>query len=189
MNGWYRDICLIGSRAWNISSLCEVNCRHNKGVGITQNLRDRDTLNAHNHWFILLYHVRGLREYKSIEIALGWGPVHVRLHTTLENPVTTLQDFGGGLGTVAFGHFLLGSHNFTVTALGSRVKWRFVSNQNTTDITIAHLIRLNDAPVNEEVWPPWISMRHVSVHEWFGGNVMGIGDGTVNQGSNISTPI
>ena len=36
--------------------------------------------------------------------------------------MTTLHDFGGGLGT-AFGHFLLGSHNFMVTALGSCVKW------------------------------------------------------------------
>jgi hypothetical protein len=36
--------------------------------------------------------------------------------------VTTLHDLGGGLGTT-FGHFLLGSHNFVVTALGSCVKW------------------------------------------------------------------
>jgi hypothetical protein len=35
--------------------------------------------------------------------------------------VTTLHDFGGVL--VAFGHFLLGSHNFMVTAFGSCVKW------------------------------------------------------------------
>ena len=35
--------------------------------------------------------------------------------------VTTLDDFGGVLGR-AFAHFLLGSHNFTVTVLGSSVK-------------------------------------------------------------------
>jgi hypothetical protein len=36
--------------------------------------------------------------------------------------VTALDDFGGVFGT-AFGHYLLGSHNFMVTALGSGVKW------------------------------------------------------------------
>jgi hypothetical protein len=36
---------------------------------------------------------------------------------------TLLHDFGGCVGTMAFGHFLLGSHNFMVTALGSCVKW------------------------------------------------------------------
>jgi hypothetical protein len=40
--------------------------------------------------------------------------------------VTTLNDFiGGGLEMMAFGHFLLGSHNFMVTALGSCVKWPY----------------------------------------------------------------
>ena len=36
--------------------------------------------------------------------------------------MTTLHGFGGVLRT-AFGHFLLGSHNFVVMALGSCVKW------------------------------------------------------------------
>ena len=35
--------------------------------------------------------------------------------------VTTLHDFGGVFGT-AMGHFLLGSHNLMVTALGTCVK-------------------------------------------------------------------
>jgi hypothetical protein len=37
--------------------------------------------------------------------------------------MTALHEFGGGLGTTAFGHFLVGSHNITVTALDSYVKW------------------------------------------------------------------
>ena len=37
-------------------------------------------------------------------------------------PLTTLYDFGGVLAP-ALEHFLLGSHNFMVTALGSCVKW------------------------------------------------------------------
>ena len=41
--------------------------------------------------------------------------------------MTTLDDLGGVLGH-AFGHFLLGSHNFTVTARGlwhrmDRISW------------------------------------------------------------------
>ena len=28
-------------------------------VGLTQNVGDHNTPNAHNHWFILIYHVRG----------------------------------------------------------------------------------------------------------------------------------
>ena len=36
--------------------------------------------------------------------------------------MTTLYDFGRCCGT-AVGHYLLGSHNFIVTALGSCVKW------------------------------------------------------------------
>ena len=36
--------------------------------------------------------------------------------------MTTLHDFGGVLGR-PLDTFLLGSHNFMVTALGSRVKW------------------------------------------------------------------
>ena len=36
-----------------------------------------------------------------------------------------MHDFGSVLGT-AFGHFLLGSHNFMVTALGSFVEVAFI---------------------------------------------------------------
>jgi hypothetical protein len=36
--------------------------------------------------------------------------------------MTTLHDFGSVLGR-PLGHFLLGFHNFMVTALGSCVKW------------------------------------------------------------------
>ena len=42
-------------------------------------------------------------------------------HYTLRRSVTTLHDFGGVSGR-PLGHLLLGSHNFTVTALGSGVK-------------------------------------------------------------------
>ena len=47
---------------------------------------------------------------------------HMSSHYTWGS-VTTLHKFGGVLGRTAFGHFLVGSHNFMVTALGSYVKW------------------------------------------------------------------
>ena len=88
-------------------------------------LGDHGTLNAHNCWFILFYHVWGPACIKTlIEIAFGWGSGHIWLCTTLED-VTTLHDFWRCLGT-AFGHFLLGSHNFMVMALGSCVKWPLI---------------------------------------------------------------
>ena len=71
---------------------------------------DHDTPNADNRWFNLLYHV--------------WG--HIWLHTPLEvhDPTTW---FWRCLGT-AFGHFLLGAHNFMVTALGTSVKYALHHN-------------------------------------------------------------
>ena len=47
---------------------------------------DHGTPNAHDRWFILLYHVWGPAWTKSIEIAFDWGPNHKWLHTTLEGP-------------------------------------------------------------------------------------------------------
>ena len=58
---------------------------------------------------------------KIIEIAVGWGPGYIWLHTTLNVHDHTTW-FWKCLGT-AFGHFLLGSYNFMGTALGSCVKW------------------------------------------------------------------
>ena len=82
---------------------------------------DHDTPNAHNRWFILFYHAWGPAWIEIIGLAFGWGPVtydftlylKVRDHTTW---------FWRCLG-MAIGHFVLGSHNFIVTALGSCVKW------------------------------------------------------------------
>jgi hypothetical protein len=94
---------------------------------------DHGTLNAHNRWFILLYHVW---EPAWINIhwdwgckAFGWGLGHIWLHTTTWGSVTTLRDFGECVGMATFGHFLLGSHNFMVMALGSCMKWASVSKR------------------------------------------------------------
>jgi hypothetical protein len=56
-----------------------------------------------------------------IEIVFGWGPSHIWLHTTLEGPWPHHMILE--VSWVAFGHFLLGSHDFMVTTLGLCVKW------------------------------------------------------------------
>jgi hypothetical protein len=84
--------------------------------------RDHGTPNAHNHWFVLCYHVWG-----SVWIELHWTSIWLRARSHMASHytwgfVTTLTWFWRRLGT-AFRHFLLGSHNFLVTTLGSCVKW------------------------------------------------------------------
>ena len=50
---------------------------------------DHDLLNAHNRWFVLSHHVWGPTWKEiSLKIAFGWGPGHIWLHTTLEDPRT-----------------------------------------------------------------------------------------------------
>ena len=76
-------------------------------VGLTQNR----TLNAHNCWFILFYHAWGPRVYRnSLEMAFGWGPGHIWLHTTLEGPwpqYMMLEVSWDGLWTLSFGAFTI----------------------------------------------------------------------------------
>ena len=62
-------------------------------------------------------------EWKSIEIAFGWGPGHIWLHTTLHSRLRDHATWFWRCVGVALGHFLLGCHNFMVTALGSCVTW------------------------------------------------------------------
>ena len=60
------------------------------------------------------------RELKLLEIAFRWGPGHIWLPTTLEDPwphYVILEVSWDSLWT-----FLSGSHNFMVTAFGSYVK-------------------------------------------------------------------
>jgi hypothetical protein len=58
---------------------------------------------------------------KCIEITSGGGFGHIRLHTTFEGLRPHYMIWR--CVRTAFGHFLLGSHNFMVTALGSRGKY------------------------------------------------------------------
>jgi hypothetical protein len=88
---------------------------------------DHGTRNAHNRWFILFHHVRGL-----VWIEIHWSSIWLRAWSHMAShytwgPVTTLNDFRSVLGQPLDTHFLLGSHNFMVMALGSCVKWPLVS--------------------------------------------------------------
>ena len=77
-------------------------------------LGDQGTPNAHNRWFILFYHA-----WRHAWNFIHWNSIwlrvcsHVTLHYTWGS-MSTLYGFWRCLGT-AFGHFLLGSHDFMVT--------------------------------------------------------------------------
>jgi len=85
-------------------------------------LGDHGTPNTHNCWFILFYHV-----WIPAWIEINWNNIwlrvrsHMASHYTWES-VTTIHDLKGVLGR-PLDTFLLGSHNFMVTALESCVKW------------------------------------------------------------------
>ena len=83
---------------------------------------DHDTLNAHNHQSIPIY-----RAWRPAWIEIDWNSILLRARSHMTphytwGSATTLTWFQRCLGT-PFGHFLLGSHKFTVTALGLCVKW------------------------------------------------------------------
>ena len=83
---------------------------------------DHGTPNAHNRWYIRFYRVWGPAwvEFHSNSIWLR-ARSHTTSHYTLRVHDHTTW-FWRCLGTT-FGHFLLGSHNFMVTALGLCEKW------------------------------------------------------------------
>ena len=87
-------------------------------------LGDHGTMNAHNHWFLLPYHVWGLTR-----IEIHWNTIwlRVRSHVTSHYTRGSMTWFRRCLGR-AFGNFLLGSHNFMVTALDSCSKWPLLGN-------------------------------------------------------------
>jgi hypothetical protein len=63
------------------------------------------------------------------------------LHLRTHDRTTKLHGVGGVLGRRPLGHFLVGSHNFMVTALGSCVKWPSFFG--------SHCIRCPSGQINE----------------------------------------
>ena len=71
----------------------------------TKTLGDRDTPDAHHCWFNIFNYVWRSAWIEFIEIALGWGPGHIRLHFTLEGPWPHYMLLGvcwNGLWTLSF---------------------------------------------------------------------------------------
>ena len=158
---WMQDGCKVsmdsymasnGSRfmvTWSIFQ------NHLLEVGLTQNRETTTlwTLTTVDAFYLIM--CEDPREQKFIEIAFGWGPSHIWLHTTLEGPWPHYMIFGGCVGT-AFGHFHLGSHNFTVTAFGSCVKWPFLLHtaRLLQLLNVEHQIGALIDQSNESHWKP-----------------------------------
>ena len=83
-------------------------------------LGDHGTANAHNCWFIISCHVWGAAWTQIHWNSIWFRVEHIWVHTTLRARDHTTW-FWMCVGT-AIGHFLLGSHNFMLTSLGSCVK-------------------------------------------------------------------
>ena len=89
-------------------------------VGLTQN---RETMALRMLTTVHLFYsimCENMHEQNFIKILFGWRPRHIWLHTALEDPDHTTW-FWRCLW-MTFGHFLVGFHDFMVTALGSCVK-------------------------------------------------------------------
>jgi hypothetical protein len=88
-------------------------------VGLTQNWETMALWTLIIVDLFYIYHVWG-----PTWIEIHWNSIWLRAWSHMASShhnwgsTTTLHDLGGGL-RMAFGHFLLGSHNFMVTALGS----------------------------------------------------------------------
>jgi len=93
-------------------------------VGLTQNQETMAlwTLTTVDLFYFVMW--ENPHEQKFIVIAFGWGHGHICLHTTLEGLWQHYMIWE--VSWTAFGHFLLVSHNFMVTALGSCAKWPLV---------------------------------------------------------------
>ena len=90
-------------------------------AGLTQNQETMAfrTLNTVDLFSFII--CEDMREHKCIKIVFCWGPVtyDFTLHLRARDHTTWLWRCVG----MAFGDFLLGSHNFMIMALGSCVKW------------------------------------------------------------------
>ena len=81
---------------------------HPLEVGLIQNRPGRPQDSEHSQLLVcsILSCVRTRMNRNSIEIAFGWGPGHIHLHTTLEGPwphYVILEVSWDGLCTLSFG--------------------------------------------------------------------------------------
>ena len=95
-------------------------------------------------------------------IEVPWNSIWLRTRSHMTSHYTwgstpTLHDFGGVLGWPLDTHFLLGSHNFMVTALSSCVKWLLCKCPKSTVGVVTPLSSHSRRSENAEVAPsPWM---------------------------------
>jgi hypothetical protein len=111
-------------------------------VGLTQNwetmaLRTLTTVDL--FYFIIC---EDMREYKSIEIAFGWGPGYIWLHTPLEVPWPDYMIlevcWDKGLWTLSFELSQFHGHGS-----GSCVNWPLVIRLQVLHYIIPHFLHMN----------------------------------------------
>ena len=112
---------------------------------------DHNTPNTHNFWFIIRYHVWRPRMNKKFHQKehLVDSPVTYGFTQHLRARDPHAMDSGGVSGR-PLDTFLLGSHNFMVTALGSSAKWPQAS-------TYQSLMRPSFSLDKSSTW--WIVIR------------------------------
>ena len=98
------------------------------------------------------------------------GRSHITSHYTWESRMTALQDFRGVLGR-PLDTFLLGSHNFMVTAVGSCVKWAWFSSLEPQPIVSqtqpVHLYLAAGSPRSKACWW-WGWLYRATLLTWSG---------------------
>ena len=125
---------------------------------------DHGTPNAHNCWFILVYHGWGPNELTIIEIIYGWGSGHAWLHTAREGlwpHYMILEMSWDNLWTRSFGLSQFHGHGSWLVCevalslellwskLGSNVtSWR---SHQTTNRMACVFIRIIFKSINKEI--------------------------------------
>ena len=149
---------------------------------------DHGTPYAHNRWFILFYHVwrpTWIEIHRNNIRLRAWS--HMASNYTWGGSVTTLHDFGGVLGR-PLNTFLVGSHNFMVTALGSCVRLRALQGAlspckrplhptpHCRPPISSHFIKTHESKYHRDGW--WFSVKFsiiaVLTRGQWSGRVLGI---------------
>ena len=123
---WMQDGCKVYMDSYMASNGINVSW----WLGLFSSLRGRpntkpgdySTPKSCNHRFIILYHVWGPRMNRSsLDIAFGWVPHHMWMHTTLEGMWPHYMSLEVSWDNLW--KFLFDSHSFMIMALGLCVKW------------------------------------------------------------------
>ena len=120
---WMQDGCRVYMDSYMVlNGLCFMGYFRKKpllGGSSDTKPGDHGNPNAHSRWLILFYRVWGGHMIRNLIEVEGLVTYDFTLYLRIRDHTAW---FWRCVGTT-FGHFLLSSHNFMVTALGSCVKW------------------------------------------------------------------